>query len=971
MEQQDFLAAVTPSQGKYCTFVKVRTPDNKDGYPKNIFHDSLDDFVETNFKQSLHFRNETFFAMSSFDDTGFRTQTHTIKAKSVYMDLDCGIDPKTGAQKAFPSKREAVQALMQFMQAIGLDTLGTPWLLDSGGGVHCHLALDNEITTDEWNVLANKLKDAANKHGFTLDKNVTGDSARVMRFPGTLNHKYDPPRTVTIKQVGSTFSVDAIRTLLQPYSAGALAVRKQEVMVLEGRRPMTLGETAVGKALLGGTDNSFKKIWDRTRTGKGCAQLEHYVAHATEDGMEPLWRAWLSVTKFCTDGRQAAVRLSSMHPYDTERMDRKLAAVNGPLTCAAFGDVGSSTACAKCAHKGRITGPIQLGRVVTEMSEVPPPPPPPADEVIYGEPDDEDKPFEIGKAPPGFFYASNGAVWYKARSEEEDDIMVLPYSMHLNDIFREEGGYKAEFEIRKPGQIGTFAVAMGSMSEAKTCVKALASANVFPAPGAGALLARFAAACVAERSHGGHEVMVPETMGWQENGMFVIGDEIIAPDGRVKKYKSERLDNLIHSCQPKGTVEGNLQVPKMLVAKAKAAPECWWLVAIVVDALASPLAIFSPAIAASSTMHVCGKNSGGGKSLVMYVGASFWGKPTSFILTSKTSSTTIMQRAGMLNGMPMMIDEVTRQQDQTGSEFIPTLSFDFADGRHKTKGLNTVNGEVSQKEGWRGYMQLSSNRPVLEYLAGVRKGTSEGEMQRLMECHLRDDWNLSWTPEEKAILAGNMEENYGQVGRAWVRFLMRNKDEVKRIRAYCLERWMAEVNPPDTERFWTERVVNNLTTAILLGMNEDNGPRAKLIHIPIQPLLEFWRSIVVKARNVIARGRRSALDILNEYLQLNSARMVISMPGSVVQGVFKESPSKGDVMGRIEHDNNGRAKHYIPDRTMKAFCASHNTSYESFTLELSATHTVGEQRLNLNKGTGGPVLTCKCLLIDMASNVIP
>jgi hypothetical protein len=77
--------------------------------------------------------------------------------------------------------------------------------------------------------------------------------------------------------------------------------------------------------------------------------------------MEPLWRAHLSIAQKCEDGEKASVWLSSLHPYDEDRMRTKLAEIKGPYPCTKF-DSENPGVCTGCAHWGKITNPLALGR---------------------------------------------------------------------------------------------------------------------------------------------------------------------------------------------------------------------------------------------------------------------------------------------------------------------------------------------------------------------------------------------------------------------------------------------------------------------------------------------------------------------------------------------------------------------------------------------------------------------------------
>ena len=156
MEQNDFLSAVLPTQGKYCTFI------TKGKTRKNIFVNSLDNLYDTNIRLSED-GNQTYFALATFDDEGSREAAHALYMRSLFVDLDCG------EGKAYPNKRSAVEALNSFLNSVGLDALGAPWLVDSGGGVHAYWPLTDDVPVAEWKPVAEAFKRAARAKGFKID----------------------------------------------------------------------------------------------------------------------------------------------------------------------------------------------------------------------------------------------------------------------------------------------------------------------------------------------------------------------------------------------------------------------------------------------------------------------------------------------------------------------------------------------------------------------------------------------------------------------------------------------------------------------------------------------------------------------------------------------------------------------------------------------------------------------------------
>ena len=90
-------------------------------------------------------------------------------------------------------------------------------IVATGGGVHCYWVFDKPIRAPFVQV--------ADWQRIWVDQVVKADRAakdlgRVLRSPGSFNHKYDPPRAVTILDgdpVDRLYPVEVIAEVLRPY----------------------------------------------------------------------------------------------------------------------------------------------------------------------------------------------------------------------------------------------------------------------------------------------------------------------------------------------------------------------------------------------------------------------------------------------------------------------------------------------------------------------------------------------------------------------------------------------------------------------------------------------------------------------------------------------------------------------------------------------------------------------------------
>jgi hypothetical protein len=974
MQSTDFLSAVLPTEGKYCVFTL------RGEFRKNIFVDSIENVQATAEAMSAK-GYRAYFAMASFDDEGFRKVDNVRCLRALFMDLDCGkqwvedkeiagvLVPAHWKDKAFPSKKAAVLALHQFMTDTGLDALGSPWLVDSGTGVHVHWPLADQASLAAWLPVATALKRAAAQHGFPIDETVTDDAARVLGVPGTHNNKYDPPKPITLRYRGDVFQLEALRTTLAPYASATLpSIGGSSALALLGPKPKG-PPSAVAMALAGNSTTYFKDILVRTQAGTGCAQLAYFMEHAQDDGLEPLWRALLSLTKFSMDGEKAALKISSLHPYDTDRMHRKLAEIKAPYLCATF-DKTNSGVCAKCPNYQKINTPMVLGKRLQVTNE------PKEAEVV----DDEGVAhvYQRPPAPFGFGYGANVGVYHIKPPEgdaPEKHTMLLSYDFFMTRQFLEARQYVCEFTYYKGASRTTFVIPMSSITKEADCIKELASHNVIASHGIGCdrHLAAYTRACAQTFSVANRVVQIPARFGWQEDGRFAVHDTMYdtnAPEHNYT-YVSDRIHNIIAATEPKGCLEDWVRVVHMLRKKAQGEPMVWGHIAMLGVGLGSMFQQFMPPGANAPTMHMCSTGTGAGKTLALSLATSVWGSRQKYVVSADTSERTMFQRAGLLGNLPLCIDEITAKNREYEREWLPNFIFGFSNGAHKLKGSAAGNMEILHELIWASNALITSNTPGLEAMTGARGHTSEGEARRHLEWELPKSFSLQWTDDERDILK-LLNENYGVVGPLLAQWCVTRQDRVRKVLRDVGRVWLKESNCGDEERFWTSLVVTSVGAFILAGPDH-----AGLLEIPAKPLMDFWLGIVQRARRIIYSNRMSAVDVLHAYLRehnhefirVGSSPLVNTLIGG--GGVVDPIHARSRVRGRIEYELiPGITDIFIEEKLLKLHCANANVGFTAFVEELASTMIVRTGIKDLVNGTKSAPLRVRCVRVRMKSNAI-
>lgn len=950
-----FLAAVLPPPGHgfYCAagFTAVRK--------QHAFAESIDDF-EHRIPPWLADKRDIYFALATYEARGSRKVENARYIRTIAIDMD-----------GYPSKKLAAQALSSFLHSTGLDDFGTPWIVASGGGLHCYWVFEQVLPIVQWRPVAEQFKVLCREQSLSIDMTVTADAARVLRIPDTLNFKskYPKPRPVTLLlegAVGIDFEAFAahvkarVRHLPQePTVEEATA----ELFSLPGKR---LAPAATTMQLLSSSVTRFKNIMTRTGAGSGCAQLQYFVDRAADEGMEPLWRGWLSIAKACDDGEKASKWLSGLHPYEEERRQQKMREIKGPYPCLKFSSENPGI-CNSCPHFGHITNPLALGReIVADTREL-------QIEMPPLDPELEDNPEERRiitrpKAPYGYTYGINGGVFANKMVEEADgtkrkkEVMILPDVLFVADLLNVQGEHSVHMVLtRKEGPADIIIPQRAVVSKDET-VKALAASNVLAAYGSGndKNLFDYVRACVEDASGAKKPISVPAQYGWQEDDSFVFSGKIYKPDGTTLRVPMKDLDNITRITKVKGSLAEWRRYPQMLIKRGLTD-----ILSMMCIGFGAPLMRYSQL--AGLTFHGGSTESGTGKSLALSLLSSIWGHPTGYRTGKATSAVTMQQRMGNLNSLPFTSDEITHKS-RHDLEWFPGLIFDFSEGQGKEKSETHHNRERINNVSWSTLAYFTSNTYMHDYLSGGRGHASQGELFRLLE------WNpekkLEWTSDEEDLLK-SLNFHHGVAGEKYVRWLVQHSDVAKRVYNETLRELKSQWEVKGDERYWLAGCAACIAGAVLAS-----SAYADVIDLPIRAVREFFFGLIKKARRVVASGTRTAVDILNAYTRENYGQFVVIKldPTKKMFSTFgdgrdiDQTITRSKVMGRVEHEieSAGFIEYFLEEQVIKSHCVAMSFGYESFKEKIASTpgYRVTYVQKNMMAGTRGPQMRVRAMCIS-------
>lgn len=950
MAPHEFLAAVLPppGHGYYCA---AELTSNK---KQHVFVETTEE-IDPYAQQWLDQKRDVYFALATYKEKGSRSADNAAWIRTMAIDMD-----------GYETKKAAASALGAFLERTKLDRFGTPWIVASGGGLHCYWTFDEPVAIKDWKPVAESLKRLCKQQALSIDMSVTADAARVLRIPGTWNYKpkYPEPRPVKLlaEAVPITFSEfsQAVRELVAPEQAASVV----EPLMLEGTRPSN-AKPATAVKLIENSTTKFKLILDATKRGEGCGQLQYYVENAREDGMEPLWRAMLSQAKYCTDGERAATMLSKLHPYEPERMQIKLREIKGPYSCVSISSI-SPGICDHCEHFGKITNPLALGReIVTDNTEkvieIP----------VPSHPDDEEPPPPMvvtRPAPPkGYSYGVNGGVFCERMVEEADgtkrkhQIMLLPYTLFVADLLQKDNEHTVHLVADRPGAPVDILVPQRYAVSKDELLKTLAQQNIIASFGSGndKNLFEYLRACIEEASVQKKAIKIPQQYGWQEDESFVFNGRIFSKDGTERSVPMPDLANITRATRPKGELKEWRKFPAMLERRGH-----FTHLMFAGIGFGSPLMRFTQF--SSLVFHIGSTDSGTGKTLALNLVNSIWGHPVRYRTGKGTSGVTMQQRMGNLNSLPFTSDEITHKS-RSDPEWFPGFVFDAAEGQGKEKSEAHHNRERINTVTWSSLSLLTSNTYMHDFMSGAREHTSQGELYRMLEWTPEE--KLNWTEEEEEILRV-VFNHYGVAAEKYVRWLVHNADTAKRVTletvAYLKKRWRMTGD----ERYWAAGCGCTIAGLILAS-----DKYAGIYNFPVEECIDALFALVKKARKVVASGKRTAEDVLNSFTREHYGQFVVikASNGRLLAELgsgeeIDKTITRSRVMGRVEHNLNkpGFVEYFIEEQVMKTYCVALSFGYETFKRQIVAqrgTNAVQFIRKDMMAKTRGPQMRIRAISI--------
>ena len=922
----DLLDAVRPKDGWFCVVgIKGRSVVQKLVRTREEVDDQTAEFVADG-------RN-AFFAVAKFLTGEDRKKDNVQSLKAFWLDIDCGptkaeVNEKTGRPDGYATQEDGLVALEEFCELIGLPK---PILVNSGRGIHVYWALTEEVTREQWEPVASRLRELCFTHDLYVDPAVF-EVARILRVPGTLNFKDDPAKPVSVVQEADPIDFNELRDILGV---------EDKVETLPKREL-----TALGQQFADASINKFSKIMVRSGKGDGCQQLLSCYEDR-ETLAEPRWFNALSVAKFCVDKDSAIHKLSSDHPdYNPNDVEHKIKHILGPHTCEKF-EENNPGGCDSCPFKGKIKSPIVLGREIEKASEV--------DNIISIEEDGVEEKYKIPEYPFPFFRGKTGGIWHDPPDDEKEPVLVYEHDLYvlkrMKDPIKKD---VAVFKLHTPHDgVLEFVIPNAQLTESKEVRRLLAEHGVLcSSKQKSELLSWYITASVREMQTKKKAELMRLQFGWADNdSKFIIGDREITPDGTFHTPPSPSTETFVEHMQKAGSFEKwkdifNIYGKKGLEPQAFAT----------LSAFGAP--IFKHTGQQGALISLVAEGSGDGKSTVLYMQNSVWGHPRALTALKGDTMNAKFMRLGIHNNLPVTMDEMTECDPREVSD----LAYGVSQGKGKDRMKQSANELRKNLTNWCTLVTTSANSSFYETLSAA-KNRPEAEMMRIIEYKIPTDEEIKNDLAMKFELDISLTENYGHAGDIYAEYLVNNLEEVKQAIRQIQTKADREFKITQKERFWSAIIAANITGGII-------AKNLGLIDWDIQRIYQWCGSVMLpELREDVRTPVDDSVSTVGDFINRHTPNILVVNDAVDSRANMPTLPlmePRGSLLIRYEPDTKMM---YISAKAFKEDCVKYRLNYKGIMKDLQKKGVMvgnGTVLKRLSKGMkiSGPATRCMVLDCD-------
>ncbi len=800
------LDAVWPPDGLHC-LVSI----SPSGQVRHYWSDRHD--LKATFEELRRQQTNVFFGLGTFG-TPERRQANVTSLKAFWLDVDAG------PSKPYPTLAAALEALKDFIHAAGLPP---PWVVQSGVGAHVYWPLESPVLPTMWKPVAERLRAACEKAGFTPGHERTVDSASILRVPGAW-HVKDPanPKPVRMLREGGLVDFMMFSRALEKFIPAdktrtpALVKSVNESMsaqVYAGYRPSA--HAIAGK----------------------CQQLADF---AVKKGAvsEPFWYAAIQLLRFTNESPGIIHEWSAGDPrYDAAQVDAKIHQLEekgiGPTTCERMQAVaGQGEMCLRCPFHKKIVTPLALGVEVEKAPVAPALPGAPSTSII----------------PAPFFTDTQGRVGVRNPSTHVDEI-IYPYPLQVMQRLKDDAQEYVMLKTHLP-QDGwqDVLIPLSSLYSRTGIAEELAARGVLLDRMYIDTATAFITESVKKLQEQQRAAPLITRMGWGSDEAFTLGKTFLSPDAPPRQVVTA------NASLSRGFMQrGSLSEWNDIVRHYEHAPLEWQVAFL--TAFAAPLVALTGF--GGMTVNMVGRT-GIGKSTVQKAVASVYGAPDLLMAQKHDTLMTIMHRLGFYNSVPLCVDEMTNIKSEEISDFL----YQVSQGRERAR--LTPDAMLRPEKTWNTLVLTSSNASLLSRLSAA-KSDFRAESMRLWEMQMPE---YAEKGQLDYLHTGVMAAHFGVAGVAFAEWVVKNRARVLAVYQGLLAKSGAAWGVQTPERYWEMFGVLITTAATALSMMQWASFDAKALWI-------FFGTQIAKRRRAQESISSQSVLVLGSFLDATIRERVV------------------------------------------------------------------------------------------------
>jgi uncharacterized protein (DUF927 family) len=264
--------------------------------------------------------------------------------------------------------------------------------------------------------------------------------------------------------------------------------------------------------------------------------------------------------------------------------------------------------------------------------------------------------------------------------------------------------------------------------------------------------------------HSMEQEIMRDQFGWTDKDKkFIIGEQEVSAEKVAYSPPSVATGSLADYLKPKGSFEEWQRIVKVY-DQPGFEPHAFGFF----TAFGAPL--LKHLKLKGAIINLVNNTSGTGKSTILKMCNSVWGHPEELMLQWKDTMNSMIHRLGVMNNLPVTIDEVTKMSGDHFSDLLYAAS----QGRGKNRMKQHENAERANATKWGTILLTSSNASFYDKLSSL-KATPDGEFMRLLEYKIELTGTLS--KQEADEIFPKLYSNYGHAGRIYIRDLVENLEE--------------------------------------------------------------------------------------------------------------------------------------------------------------------------------------------------